>query len=67
MSKVGQSESDDIFASGVNGKELMITGSLLLHSLFQWKSKNVDLFTMGSLILGIQNKIPSDLLCLTLP
>ena len=67
MSKVGQSERDDIFASRVNGKELMITGSLLLHFLFQWKSKNVDLFTMGSLIFGIQNKIPSDLLCPTLP
>ena len=40
MSKVGQSEADDIFASGVNGKELMITESLLLHFLFQWKSKN---------------------------
>ena len=65
MSKVGQSESDDIFVSGVNGKELMITGSL--HFLFQWKSKNVGLFTMGSLIFGIQNKIPSDLLCPTLP
>ena len=35
MSKVGQSESDDIFVSGVNGKELRITGSLLLHFLFQ--------------------------------
>ena len=67
MSKVGQSESDDIFVYVVNGKELMITGSLLLHFLFQWKSKNVDLFTMGSLIFGIQNKIPSDLLCPTLP
>ena len=44
---------DDIFVSGVNGKELVITGSLLLHFLFQWKSKNVDLFTMGSLIFGI--------------
>ena len=44
---------DDIFVSGVNGKELVITRSLLLHFLFQWKSKNVDLFTMGSLIFGI--------------
>ena len=67
MSKVGQSESDDIFVSRMNSKELMITGSLLLHFLFQWKSKNVDLFTMGSLIFGIQNKISSDLLCPTLP
>ena len=66
MSKVEQSESDDIFGSGMNGKELTITESLLLHFLFQWKSKNVDLFTMGSLIFGIQNKIPSDL-CPTLP
>ena len=46
MSKVGQSESDDIFVSGMNSKELTITGSLLLHLLFQWKNKNVDLFTM---------------------
>ena len=53
MSKGGQSESDDIFVSGVNGKKLAITGSLFLHFLFQWKSKNVDLFTMGSLIFGI--------------
>ena len=66
MSKVGQSESDDIFVSGMNDRELMITGSLLLHFLFIWKSKNVDLFTMGSLIFCIQNKIPSDLLCPTL-
>ena len=67
MSKVGQSESDDIFVSRMNSKELTITRSLLLHFLFQWKSKNVDLFTMGFLIFGIQNKIPSDLLCPTLP
>ena len=67
MSKVGQSESDDIFVSGMNSKELTITGSLLLHFLFQWKNKNVDLFTMGTLIFGKQNKIPSDLLCPTLP
>ena len=67
MSKVGKSESDDIFVSGMNSKELTITGSLLLHFLFQWKNKNVDLFTMGTLIFGIQNKIPSDLLCPTLP
>ena len=62
MSMVGQSESDDIFVSVVKAKELMTTGSSMLLFLFQWKNKNVDLFTMGSFIFGIQNKIPSDLL-----
>ena len=59
---MGQSESDDIFVSEVKAKELMITGSVMLLFLFQWKNKNVNLFTMGSLIFGIENKIPSDLL-----
>ena len=63
---VGQSESDYIFVSGVKAKELTITGSSILLFLFQWKNKNVTLFTMGSLIFGIQNKIPSDLLCPTI-
>ena len=63
MSMVGQSESNDIFVSGVKVKELMITGSSILLFLFQWENKNVDLFTMGSLIFGINNKNPSDLLC----
>ena len=66
MSMVGQSESDDIFVSGVKAKKLMITGSSIFLFLFQWKNKNVDLFTMGSLIFGIQNKIFSDLLCPTI-
>ena len=60
---VGQSESDDMFVSGVKAKELMITGSSILLFLFQWENRNVDIFTMGSLISGIKNKIPSDLLC----
>ena len=60
MSMVGQREPDDIFAPEEKAKELMITGSSMLFFLFQWKNKNVDLFTMGSLIFGIQNKIPSD-------
>ena len=38
----------------------------MLLFLFQWKNKNVNLFTMGSLIFGIQNKIPSDLLYTTI-
>ena len=57
MSMVGQSESDDVFVSGVNARELM-TGSSILLFLFQWKNKNVDLFIIGSLIFGIQIKFP---------
>ena len=34
MSMVGQSESDDIFISGVKARELMITGSSTLLFLF---------------------------------
>ena len=60
---VGQSETDDIFVSGVKAKEIMISASLILLFLLQLKNKNVNLFTMGSLIFGVQNKIPSDLLC----
>ena len=44
----------------------MITGSPILLFLFQRKNENVDLFIIGSLIFGIQNKIPSDLLCPTI-
>ena len=66
MSMVGQSESDDVFVSAVKAKELMITGLTILLFLFQWKNKNMDLFTLGSLTFGIQNKIPSDLLCPTI-
>ena len=62
MSMVEKSESDDVFVSGVKVKESMITGSSILPFLFQWKNKNADLFTIGSLIFGIQNKIPSNLL-----
>ena len=62
MSMVEKSESDDVFVSGVKAKESMITGSSILPFLFQWKNKNADLFTIGSLIFGIQNKIPSNLL-----
>ena len=60
---MGQSESDDIFVSEMKAKELMITGLLILLFLIQWKNKNVDFFTMGSLIFGIHNKISIDLLC----
>ena len=67
MSMVGQSESDDIFASELKAKELTITGSSVLLLLFQCENKNVDLITMGSLIFGIQIKISSDLLCPTIP
>ena len=63
---VGLSESDDIFVSGVKAKELMITESSILLFIFQWKNKNMDLFTMSSLIFGIQNKNPGDLLCPTM-
>ena len=68
MSMVGQSEPDDIFVSGVKAKELMIIGSSLLLSLFQWENKNDDLITInGSLIFNIQIKMCSDLFCSTLP
>ena len=50
---VGQSESDDIFVSELKAKELIITGSSVLLSLFQWENKNVDLITNSSLIFGI--------------
>ena len=49
---MGQNESDDIFVSGVKVKRLMIIGSSILLFIFQWKNKNVDLFTMGSLIVN---------------
>ena len=61
---VKQSESDDIFVSGVKIKELMITGLSVLPFLFQWENKNV--YLVGSLIFGIQIKIPSDLVCPTI-
>ena len=67
MSMVGQRGSDDNFVSGAKAKELMIIGSSILLFLFQWKNKNVDLSPMGYLIFGVQNKIPSDLLCSTIP
>ena len=54
---VGQSESDEIFVSGVKAKELMIIGSSLLLFLFQSENKNNDLITIGSLIFGIQIKM----------
>ena len=66
MSMVGQSESDDIFVSELKAKELIITGSSVLLSLFQWENKNVDLITMSSLLFGIQIKILSGLLCPTI-
>ena len=37
---VGQSQSDDIFVSELKAKELMITGSSVLLSLFQRENKN---------------------------
>ena len=46
---VGQSESDDIFVPELKANELMITGSSVLRSLFQWENKYVDLITIGSL------------------
>ena len=49
---VGQSESDDIFVSGVKTNELMITRLSVLPFLFQWENKNV--YLVGSLIFGIQ-------------
>ena len=67
MSMVGQSESNDIFVSELKAKELMITGSSDLLSLFQWENKNVDLITMGFLSFGIQINISSDPLCPTPP
>ena len=41
----------------------MVTGLLVLLSLFQWENKNVDLITLGLLIFSIQIQISSDLLC----
>ena len=68
MSMVGQSESDDIFVSELKAKELMITGSYILLSLFKCENKTVDLITMGSLSFGIQKNIFfRDLLCPTPP
>ena len=63
---MGQSESDDIFVSELQAKELMITWSSVLLYLFQWENKNVALITMGSLSFGIQINISSDLLCPTI-
>ena len=63
---MGQSESDDTFVSELKAKELMVTRSLVLLPLFQWKNKNVYLITMGSLIFGIHIKISSDMLCPTI-
>ena len=60
--RVRQSESDDIFVSELKAKELMITGSSVLLSLFQWENKNVDLITMGSLRFGKEINISSDFL-----
>ena len=48
----------NIFVSEVKAKEL-ITGSAMLLFLIQWKNRNVGLFTMDSLIFGIQNKVPA--------
>ena len=39
---------------------------MILLFLFQWKNESMDLFVTGSLIYGIQNEIPSDLLCPTI-
>ena len=58
---MGQIESDDVFAFGVKAKELTIQGHQFCFS-FSNRKKNVDLFTMGSSIFGIQNKIPCYLL-----
>ena len=66
MSMVEQSESN-FFVPELKAKEITIAGSSVLPFLFQWKNKNVDLITMGSLIFGKQIKISSDLLCPTLP
>ena len=63
---VRQSESDGIIVSELKAKELMITGSSVLLSLFQWGTKNVDLITMASPSFGIQINISSDLLCTTI-
>ena len=42
MRMVGQSESADIFVSELKAKELMITRSSVLLSLFQWENKNEE-------------------------
>ena len=61
-----QNGGDDTFVSELKAKELIITGSSVLLSLFLSENKNVDLTTMGSLIFGIQIKFSSDLLCPTI-
>ena len=67
MSIVEQSESDDIFVSGMKAKELMITVLSVLLFLLQRDNENVDLIIMSSLIFCIQIRILSDLLCPILP
>ena len=52
MSIVGQSESDDIFVSELKAKELMITGSSVLLSLFQWENKMLILSRWVPLVLA---------------
>ena len=47
---VGQSESDNIFVSGVTSKKLKIKGSSVLLFLFQWENKTDDLITIGSFL-----------------
>ena len=65
---MGQSESADIFhfVSELKAKEL-ITGSSVLLSLFQWENINVDLITMGSLILLILSHGPPHPICVYVP
>ena len=53
--KMDQSETDDIFVSGVKAKD-MITMHQFLLFLLQWENKSYDLITNGSLIFGIQRK-----------
>ena len=55
-----QSGSGDV--SGLTVKKFIITVSSVFLFLFQLESKNVDLITVSSLILGVQMRIPCDLL-----
>ena len=66
MSMAGQSESDEIFVWRVKTKELKMTWSSVLFFLSQWENKTDDLIAIGSFIFGIQIKMSSDLLCLTI-
>ena len=58
--------SQDVSVSGVKAKVIYDNRVINFVFLFQWKNKNMDPSITGSLIYGMQNKVPSDLLCPTM-